>query len=122
MFWTATVTPVPSTDTVGEESFRCVPFKVTLTVVPALPDAGRIDVKVGGARFTVKLSGWLVPPAVVTVIRYWPGVASPSIVSVIVRDVELVTLTLEAETSEPLTFTVVPPVTKFAPVIVTVGA
>ena len=89
MFWITAVTPVPLTDTVGEGSFRCVPFKTTLTVVPTVPEAGTIDVKVGGARFTVKLSGWLVPPAVVNVIRYWPGVASPSIVSDAVRDVEL---------------------------------
>jgi hypothetical protein len=86
-----------------------------------VPEAGEIPVRVAGKAFTVKLIDWLVPPAVVTEIGYWPGVASPSIVSVTVRDVELVTLTLEADTPEPPTFTVVAPVTKFDPVINTVG-
>jgi hypothetical protein len=55
-----------------------------------VPEAGEIPVRVAGKAFTVKpLNGWLVPAEVVTVTARDPGVASLSIVSVTVMDVEL---------------------------------
>jgi hypothetical protein len=60
-----------------------------VTEVPLVPEAGAIPDRVGTAAFTVKLIGELVPPAVVTVRGCDPGVASGSMVSVTVMDVEL---------------------------------
>ena len=74
------------------------------------PDAGGL---------TVKESGALVPPAVVTVTFRAPTAAAASSVKLAVSDVALPTTTVLTVTPVPATVTVVAPTTKLVPVSVT---
>ena len=58
---------------------RFVPAMVTATLAPCAPEAGVMEVSVGGAGLTVNVTALLVPPAVVTVMFRAPIVALDAI-------------------------------------------
>jgi hypothetical protein len=116
-----TVTPVPLTATVAPVT-KLVPVNVTeASIVPAAPVFGEICVNVGAAGIPavmVNVTALLDPPAVVTVTLRFPVAAAGSTMKLVVSCVALVTVTGPTVTPEPLTATVVAPVTKFVPVSV----
>jgi hypothetical protein len=59
---------------------KFVPVIVTGTVAPLTPDVGAIEVRVGAAGLTTKVTALLVPPAVVTVM-FWAPVAAPGAIT-----------------------------------------
>src|ERR1044072_6697766 len=73
---------------------KFVPVKVTGTEVPAVPELGVIELRVGGGRRTVKALGALVPWVVVTVTLLAPVAAPAAMAKVAVICEELTTLTL----------------------------
>lgn len=117
--WIAAITtPVPPIDTVVAPVTKFVPDNNKLTEVPATADCGDTSVRVGsdGDGATIEnVRGALDPPAVATVTSRSPSVAEGSIVKVVAKLVEPVTLTLPNVTPGPLTVTVVEDKTKFDP-------
>ncbi len=95
-----------------------VPVSVTGTVAPCAPLFGLMEVRVGAAGVTAKVTALLVPPEVVTVTLAVPRAAVGAILKSAVIWVELITLTLLTVTPELLTFTVAGE-TKLVPVSVT---
>ena len=73
---------------------KFVPVRVTGTLAPWTPLAGAIAVRVGAAALTVKTTGAVVPPVVVTVTLRAPVVAVAAMVNVAVIWVALTTVTL----------------------------
>ena len=99
---------------------RLVPCSVTGTFVPCVPDAGLIEVSVGGGAATANVTGLLVaPPALRTVTFRFENVAVEEMVRVVVTVVPAVfTVGVLAVTPVPDTFTAVAPV-RLVPVMVT---
>ena len=100
-----------------EPDTKLLPVKVTFTLPPGGAALGLIEVRVGVSRVTVKLTGLVVPPKVVTVTVAEPD-ALAAMANVAVICVELTTVTLLTVTPAALTLTVAPG-TKLVPVRVT---
>jgi hypothetical protein len=88
------VTVIPL-ETFTVDPVRFVPVKVIWTVLPCAPADGLMLANVGVRALTVKLTGLLVPPVVVTVTFAMLGVAFGAIVNVAVIRVPLALETLE---------------------------
>jgi hypothetical protein len=82
--------PVGTLIVVGE--MKLSPVKKTIELLPRWPLGGLMEASVGGETRTVKVTGLLVPPAVVTVTLTGPGVILKPILKVPVMTVELVTV------------------------------
>jgi len=116
-----TVMSAPLTATVVElAEMKLPPVSVTVVVAPRTTIAGVTPVSAGTGGLIVNVCAPLVPALVVTVRLRAPNSAVDAIVSVTVSMFSLATLTEDAVTPVPLTATVVPPVTKFAPTSVSV--
>jgi len=89
----STVMPEPVICTMVPPATKFVPVKVAVTVIPAVPDVGLIEARVGGTAGakTLKLTPLLVPPFVATVTVLFPGLADALIVKATVNEVEPVT-------------------------------
>jgi hypothetical protein len=97
---------------------KLVPVRVTGIAAPRTPVAAAMVLSVGGGGLTVKTTGALVPPLVVTVTFAAPSVALAAMVNVAVICVVLTTVT--ALTAIPvLLVATVAPETKLVPVRVT---
>ena len=74
--------PEPVICTMVPPATKFVPANVAVTVVPAVPDVGLIEARVGGTAGakTLKLTLLLVPPFVATVTVLFPGLADALIV------------------------------------------
>src|SRR6267142_6357840 len=86
------VAPVPAarlTLTASPAAEKFVPVSVTATVLPRDPVIGEIEVSVGvgGLATTVKVTGAVVPPEVLTVTVRAPKVALPAITKLVVIEV-----------------------------------
>lgn len=112
----------PLTETVVPPAMKFVPDSETATCEPCTPDAGVIDVNVGGGGRTVNDPGEVTPPAVETVTSCAPSTAFAATTNVAVSDVEFTTLMFETAIPEPLVVIVVAPGTKFVPTRVTARA
>ena len=113
-----TVTPELLDFTRAPET-KFVPTSVTLTFVPGAPALGVMDVRVGAAELMLKLTGAVVPPAVVMVTLPDPDAlevrANVAVIWVALTTVTLVTVTPEFETL------IVAPCKKLVPVKVTLA-
>ena len=105
-----TVIPVPLTVTAVTPAMF-VPLSVTGTVVPCVPEFGLIDDSVGALEVMLKPTVLLTPLAVVTLTFRLPVAAAGSMMKFAVTSVPLETTTELTVTPEPLTVSVVAPVT-----------
>jgi hypothetical protein len=104
----AIVTPLPLIASVVAPGTNPAPDSVTLTVVPAPPDDGVIDVSDGLGAPTANGCAPLVPPVVVTVTLRAPSSAPASTAKRALSVVRLTTVTSLTDTPEPAIATVAP--------------
>src|ERR1017187_9612546 len=102
-----TVTPALATMMVAP-GMKLAPDKVPGTVAPCAPFDGLMELMVGTAGITVKDTGPLIPPEVVTVTFVPPSVALAAILKVAVICVALTTVTPLTVTPALATLTVAP--------------